>query len=70
MTLFCKVVETKIEGPRGSLTRFLKCTVVESNELINYCIQLSHDKGYKYVKYLLKTPMETPTRFFLYIEKR
>ena len=33
MALFCEVVETKIEDPRGRSTRLLMCTVGEAREL-------------------------------------
>ena len=45
MTLFCEVVETKIEDPRGRLTRLLSHTGGEAKELIKHCIQLPYDKS-------------------------
>ena len=60
MALFCEVVETKIEDPRGRLTRLLKYTVGEAKELIKHCIQLPHDKGYKYAKSLLEKTYGNP----------
>ena len=38
MALFCEIVETKIQDPRGRLTRLLKYTVGEEKELIKHCI--------------------------------
>ena len=52
MALFSEVVETKVGDPRGRLTRIIKYAVGEAKELIKHCIQLPHDKGYKYVKSL------------------
>ena len=60
MALFCEVVETNIEDPTGRLTRLLKYTVGESKELIKHCIQLPHDKGYKYAKSLLEKTYGNP----------
>ena len=37
MALLCEAVETKIEDPRGRLTRPLKYTVGEAKELIKHC---------------------------------
>ena len=60
MALFCEAVETKIEDRRGRLTRLLKYTVGEAKELIKHCIQLPHDKGYKYAKSLLEKTYGNP----------
>ena len=60
MALFSEVVETKIEDPRGRLTRLLKYTVGEAKELIKHCIKLPHDKGYKYAKSLLEKTYGNP----------
>ena len=70
MTLFCEVVETEIEDPRGRLTRLIKYTVGEEKELIKQCIQLPHDKGYKYVKSLLEKTYGNPPQDFIFIYKR
>ena len=53
MTLFKEVVESKLEDPRGRLIRLLKYTSGEAKELINHCIQLPSNEGFKYAKYLL-----------------
>ena len=60
MALFCEVVETKIEDPRGRLTRLLKYTVGEAKELIKHCIQLPQDKGYTYTKSLFEKTCGNP----------
>ena len=46
-SLFSEVVETKINNPRGRLTRLIKYTMGESKELIKDCIQLPHDCGHQ-----------------------
>ena len=60
MALFCEVMETKIEDPRGRLTRLFKYTVGEAKEVIKHCIQLPNDKGYKYAKSLLEKTYGNP----------
>ena len=39
MALLRVVVESKIEDPRGRLTRFIKYTVTDARDLIKPCIQ-------------------------------
>ena len=46
-SLFSEVEETKINNPRGRLTRLIKYTIGESKELIKDCIQLPHDCGHQ-----------------------
>ena len=46
MALFSEVVETKIDDPRGGLTRMIKYTMGEPKELIKHCIQLPWKKNY------------------------
>ena len=60
MALFCEVVETKIEDPRRRLTRLLKHTLGEAKELIQHCIQLPHDKGFKSAKSLIEKTYGNP----------
>ena len=52
MTLFREVVESKIEDPRGRLTRLIKYTTGEAKELIKHCIEPGN-KGYENVVNLL-----------------
>ena len=47
MALFSEMVETKIDDPRGSLTRLIKYMMGEPKEQIKRCIQLPHDRGYQ-----------------------
>ena len=39
MALLRAVVESKIEDPRGRLTRLIKYTVTDARDLIKHCIQ-------------------------------
>ena len=50
MSLFKEVVESKIDDPRGRLTRLIKYTKVDAKELIKYCIQLPFNEGFKNAK--------------------
>ena len=53
MTLFREVVESKIEDPRGRLTRLIKYTTGEAKELIKHCIELPSKTGYEKALHLL-----------------
>ena len=53
MTLFREVVESKIEDPRGRLTRLIKYTTGEAIELIKHCIELPSKIGYEKALHLL-----------------
>ena len=48
IALFVEVVETKIEEPRGRLTRLITFTTGEARESIKHCIQLPHNRGYQH----------------------
>ena len=50
MSLFKEVVESKIDDPRGRLTRLIKYTKVDAKELIKYCILLPFSEGFKNAK--------------------
>ena len=65
MALFCEVVEIKVEYYLHTLTWIIKYTVGKTEELVKHCIQLPHDKGYKYVKSLLKKKLWKPLKYFL-----
>ena len=54
MVLLNEGVESKLEDPRGKLIRLLKYTSWKAKELINHCIQLQSNEGFKYAKYLLE----------------
>ena len=58
--LFVEVVETKIEEPRGRLTRLIKFTTGEARELIKHCIQLPHNRGYQHARALLERTYGNP----------
>ena len=54
MALFAEVVETKIEKPRGRLTRLIKFTTGEARELIKHCIHLPRSRSYQHARALLE----------------
>ena len=54
MALFKEVVESKIDDPRGRLTRLIKYTTGDAKEFIKHCIQLPSNEGFKNAKYLLE----------------
>ena len=60
MALFSEVVETKIDDPRGRLTRLIKYTMGEPKELIKHYIQLPHDHGYQTAVTLLEKTYGNP----------
>ena len=60
MALFKEVVESKVEDPRRRLIRLLKYTSGEAKELINHCIQLTFNEGFKYANYLLEKVYGNP----------
>ena len=69
IALFCEVVETKIEDPQDGLTRLIKYTVGKAKELIKHCIQLLHDKGYKYAKLSLEKIYGNPNKILFSYRK-
>ena len=62
MALFKEAVESKVEDPRGRLIRLLKYTLGEAKELINHCIQLPSNEGFKYAKNLLEKVYGNPDK--------
>ena len=50
MALFREVVESKVDDPRGKLTRLIKYTSGDARELIKHCIQLPSNEGFKHAK--------------------
>lgn len=47
MAMFKEVVESKVDDPRGRLTRLIKFTIGEPRELIRHCIQHPPEVGYE-----------------------
>ena len=45
MALFKEFIESKIEDPKGRLTRLIKYTARDARDLIKHCIQLSFMKA-------------------------
>ena len=66
MALFAEVLETKIEEPRGRLTRLIKFTTGEARELIKHCIQLPHNRGYQHARALLERTYGNPHKISSY----
>ena len=60
IALFREVVESKVDDPRGKLTRLIKYTSGDARELIKHCIQLPSNEGFKHVKYLLEKVYGNP----------
>ena len=55
IALFREVVESKVDDPRGKLTRLIKYTSGDARELIKHCIQLPSNEGVvKHAKYLFE----------------
>ena len=69
MALFVEVVETKIEEPRGRLTRLIKFTTGEARELIKHCIQLPHSRGYQHDRALLERTYGNPHKILSSYQK-
>ena len=69
MALFAEVVETKIEEPRGRLTRLIKFTTGEARELIKHCIQLPHNRGYQHARALLERTYGNPHKILSSYQK-
>ena len=53
ITMFSEVVERRIADPRGRLTRLLKYLKDEAKELVQSCVYLPTDEGYKKARELL-----------------
>ena len=51
IALFKEVVESKIDDPRGRLTKFIKYTTGDVKEFIKHCIQQPFNEGFKNAKY-------------------
>ena len=62
MGLFREIVESKVEDPRGRLTRLIKYTIRDSRDLIKHCIQLPSNEGFTQAKYLLEKMYGNPHR--------
>ena len=57
---FQEAVESKIDDPRGRLTRLIKFTEGEAKELIKNCIQEEPESGYTHAMSLLKNQYGNP----------
>ena len=54
ITTFIEVVETRISDPRGRLIRLLKYLNEEAKELVQACVYLPAEEGYKKARQLLE----------------
>ena len=69
MALFREVVQSKIEDPRGRLTRLIKYTVGDVRDFIKHCIQLPSSEGFTQAKYLLEKMYGNPHRILVSYRK-
>lgn len=60
MTTFEEVIETKVEEPRGQLTRLIQYTSGEAKDLVKSCIYLDPPVGYLKAKELLQKRFGDP----------
>ena len=60
ITLFHKLVEKRIEDPRGRLTRLIKYTMGNPKEMIKHCVQQPAAVGYDNAKKLLQEKYGNP----------
>ena len=65
MTLFKEVVESKIDDPKGRLTRLIKYTTGDAKELIKHYVQLPSNEGFKNAKYLLERVYGNPHKILV-----
>ena len=65
MAFFKEVVESKIDDPRGRLTRLIKYTTGDAQELIKHCIQLPSNEGFKNATYLLEKVYGNPHKILV-----
>ena len=65
MALFKEVVESKIDDPRGRLPRLIKYNTGDAKELINHCMQLPSNEGFKNAKYLLEKVYGNPHKIIV-----
>ena len=69
MALFREVINSKIEDPRGKLTRLIKYTVGDARGLIKYCIQLPSNEGFTQSKCLQEKMYGNPHRVLAFNKK-
>ena len=54
VALFREVVESKVDHPRGKITRLIKYTSGDAKEFIKRCVQIPSGEVFKHSKYLLE----------------
>ena len=62
LLMFVESVEKKIEGPMGRLTRLIKYTTGEAQELVKHFINEKTEQGYINAMELLRRQYEIPHR--------
>ena len=62
LSMFIESVEKKMEDPVGRLTRLIKCTTGEAQELVKHFINDKPEQGYRNVMELLRRQYGNPHR--------
>ena len=62
MAVFSEIVEKKVDDPRERLTRLIKYTAGDANEMVKNCIQLTAEIGFETAKRLLTKRYRDPYR--------
>ena len=62
LSMFTESVEKKIEDPMGRLTRLIKCTTGEAQELVKHFINDKPEQGYRNAMELLRRQYGNPHR--------
>ena len=62
LLMFTESMEKKIEDPMGRLTRLIKCTTGEAQELVKHFINDKPEQGYRNVMELLRRQYGNPQR--------
>ena len=60
MRLFHKIVEKRIDNPRGKLTHLIKYTKRDAKAMVKHCIQKPPAYGFRNVKALLEQKYGNP----------
>ena len=60
IALFREVAESKVDDPRGKLTRLVKYTSGDARKLIKHCTQLPSNEEFKHAKFLLEKVYGNP----------
>ena len=69
IALFREVAESKVDDPRGKLTKLIKYTSGDARELIKHCIQLPSNEEFKHTKFLLEKVYGNPHKILASYQK-